>query len=378
MPDKHIALDSEVLDLFRDDPSALAIADAIAATRRRPPRRLAPRAVAIAAAAAIVAVTVAVIHTSDSQAGVVKKALEAIRSDGPIVLTLRDDREAGTVITANGHQQSVHHVIREWFNSHTGARRILDTMGGIPVSDTRIRTRVKELDTAAALSTAALAAFPSLYETGLRSATETSAHRGVLQGVDIYWFEFPDSAPLVKVAIDARTYIPKLIIFRSDYGSRRFSVVKLVREPSTALDQPRQVPALVREVGVRRRVSNSSPALKSSFAHAALAQRARYRFARCYVVRFGANNGFEFHVVTHGRGLRTRIVVVQESDRAESSFGWTPARISLANEEGSIFVERTGVVVSAYLRSRHRFLRITTTGGAGVTEQIAHQLASID
>jgi len=200
-------LDREVVELLRDDPELLAIADAVVATQ--PPtrasyaRRL--HAVAAVAGAGIALAVVAPWHGHGD--GLVGRALAAM-GRGPVLHAVIESHVPNeTIVTlSSGHERPVPQTLEYWYDADRGSlRAISSTNGGVVVD-----ALVPRNGTGPRLDPA-LTAFVSRYREALKSGEAREAGRGTFDGRSVIWLRFAYRLFGERVGIDARTYRPVVI-----------------------------------------------------------------------------------------------------------------------------------------------------------------------
>lgn len=200
-------LDREVVELLRDDPELLAIADAVVATQ--PPTRAsyARRLLAVAAVvgAGIALAVVAPWHGHGD--GLVGRALAAM-GRGPVLHAVIESHVPNeTIVTlSSGHERPVPQTLEYWYDADRGSlRAISSTNGGVVVD-----ALVPRNGTGPRLDPA-LTAFVSRYREALKSGEAREAGRGTFDGRSVIWLRFAYRLFGERVGIDARTYRPVVI-----------------------------------------------------------------------------------------------------------------------------------------------------------------------
>jgi hypothetical protein len=250
MSRRSVALrDPEVIELLADEPELLAIADAIAATfgRVRRPHWHGRGAIALAAVVGALALALAA-PWSTSRGGVVeKKALAALETNEVLhVVLVSEVSGASTIDLATGKARPAVLRVEEWFDAtrslksyrttRLGAHEdFLQTKAGTwsstgpvatcawiaahPAKAAKLRVSCPQTS-AGRLKEPTPAVEPSLMKflTGYRAALrEGSAHTvgpGIVEGVPVYWIEFPvPGSPHVRerVAVTKQTFKPVMI-----------------------------------------------------------------------------------------------------------------------------------------------------------------------
>jgi len=214
------AHDREVLDLLRDEPELLAIADAVADTQQKP-RPFRPVRAVGAVALAVVAIFVLVLAApwdrgGGGRGGVLERALAAIEARGPVVhLTTKVELTHG--------QQTLPALVTE---SYYDKRRHL----------VHVVTRSKEGTVLADYTTSAIddefATFPGLldqadfYRKALASGQAKVVGNGKWHGRSVYWVELNrGGAFILRVGIDRMSYRP--VVFRTLNPDGTFSGFQL-------------------------------------------------------------------------------------------------------------------------------------------------------
>jgi len=200
-------LDREVVELLRDDPDLLAIADAVVATQ--PPTRAsyAWRLLAVAAVvgAGIALAVIAPWHGHGD--GLVGRALAAM-GRGPVLHAVIESHVPNeTIVTlSSGHERPVPQTLEYWYDADRGSLRAISSTNGGVVVDALVPRNGTEprLDPA-------LTAFVSRYREALKSGEAREAGRGTFDGRSVIWLRFAYRLFGERVGIDARTYRPVVI-----------------------------------------------------------------------------------------------------------------------------------------------------------------------
>jgi hypothetical protein len=192
--------DREVLELLRDEPELLAIADAVAETER-PSALLSPArwlaAVALAAVA-LFALVLAAPWDRGGGGGVLDRALAAIGTKGPVThLTTRLDSPAAEPLTAESFYEPRTHLLR-----------VVTRDEGRIVSDFTTKATEDQFTT-----------FPGLldtvafYRAALANGQAKVVGTGDWHGRPVYWVELEKGGGFqLRIGIDRSTYRP--IVFR--------------------------------------------------------------------------------------------------------------------------------------------------------------------
>lgn len=222
MNEPAVSLDHEVIELLAGEPQLLAIADAITATQpRRPARRRRLRLIAVAAAAVLVAGVLAALPQRGSTPSVLAEALAAV-GGGPVVHARIEARLPTTNVVelATGREVAQTVSIEYWFDEPRGRLRTLVRRGGITV-DEFLQTRagaagsqgpVRTLRGAEPALDPALAGFVTRYREALASGEARRLSEGELDGRSVVWLLLAGGETRERVAVDADTFVPVLIV----------------------------------------------------------------------------------------------------------------------------------------------------------------------
>lgn len=199
--------DREVVELLRENPDLLAIADAIGATqpRRRSSGTWRVLAVAAVIAAAIALAIVAPWHGRGT--GLVGRALAAV-GQGPVlhaVITSSVPNET-IVSLSSGAERPVPQQLEYWYDAGRDRLRAVDTVNGAILFD----WLVPRYDSEPRLDPA-LTAFVSRYRSALKSGQAREVGRGTFQGRKVIWLRFEYRQFGERVGIDADTFRPIVI-----------------------------------------------------------------------------------------------------------------------------------------------------------------------
>ena len=199
--------DREVVELLRDDPDLLAIADAVVETQ--PPTRIsyAWRLLAVAAVVGAVIVLAVVAPWHGHGKGLVGRALAAV-GQGPVLhAVIESDVPNETIVNlASGRERPVPQTIEYWYDGDRGSLRAINSVNnGVVVDDScRGTARSRLLDPA-------LTAFVSRYREALKSGQAREVGRGMFDGRSVIWLRFAYGLFGERVGIDAQTYRPVVI-----------------------------------------------------------------------------------------------------------------------------------------------------------------------
>ena len=202
------APDREVVELLRDDPDLLAIADSIVATQ--PVQQAGVRArrlllVAAVIGAAVVLAIVAPWHGHGD--GLVGRALAAV-GHGPVLHAVIESNVPNETVVdlSSGFERPVPQTIEYWYDADRDLFRAANTVNGRVVVDALIPRYDSEprLDPA-------LTAFVSRYRAALKNGHAREVGRGTFDGRNVVWLRFDYRLFGERVGIDARTYRPVVI-----------------------------------------------------------------------------------------------------------------------------------------------------------------------
>ncbi|MBD0349000.1 MAG: hypothetical protein ICV59_07600 [Thermoleophilia bacterium] len=222
MNEPAVALDLEVAALLADEPELLAIADAVAATQAQPPRRRRwRRFVAVAAALAAAGALLALVPYGGGESSLLPEALAAI-GHGP-VLHARIEAElpdTNVVELATGRAAAQMVTIEYWFDEPRGRLRTVTRRGGVLVEDvlqtragaTARRGRVVSARGVQPALDPGLAAFVTRYRRALATGEARRVGEGELEGRRVVWLAFAAGGSGRRVAVDAETYAPLVIV----------------------------------------------------------------------------------------------------------------------------------------------------------------------
>ncbi len=253
--------DPEVLDLLADDPTLLALADAVVATQQAPRRplfrRRAPR-VAVVAVVAAAAIIVALV-LPQGEHGIVDRAIAAI-GDGR-VMHIVSEMPTGTVdVDLQSGRRTVHQARLEfWGDQQLERFHVVMTVDGQVVFDVLWPQDKKRGLTLVETVDPAFAALWTGYRQALEDGTATLAGEGDAFGHHVYWLRFSPTeagSPGTEVAVDAETYKP--VVLREHYGARTidqhillaesgdFSAADFTRDGPNRFDTSRSAAAAAR------------------------------------------------------------------------------------------------------------------------------------
>ena len=288
-PEPPVRLDAEVIELLRDSPELLAIADAIYATqaqfaRRRPTMRLA----AVAAVVGL-AVALALVSPWSGRGSLVDRALAAIGSGEVVhVVQTAELPDQAVVDLRTGAESPVVSTRELWFDGERGLLRSVQRIGGTvtgevletpqgswteagrvytcawiaahPVEATKARvscnpsgengTTPRQVPEPRPALDPALAGFVTGYREALASGQATRDGSGTLDGRSVEWLRFAlprDTGPArtERVAVDAATYLPvqvETVVGDRLVSRATVSVAETLDRASVSFPRPRLVP----------------------------------------------------------------------------------------------------------------------------------------
>jgi hypothetical protein len=363
--------DPELVELFGDDPGGLAVVDAIAATQRRDSSQTKRVRIALLAAAVVAAAVVVGALTDTSSAGVIEKAMKALRYDRVIRLVIDTPKPgAYEVNLRTGESRPVTQRVSEWYDQQSRTHRVRDELDGVPVSDIRGSTLRKIPN--AAFTEVALSKFVRQYKSLLAGSTGHSVRRGRVGGVPVFWIPFARTAAFVSVAVSVQTFKPVVIVARDGGATRRLHVVEAgslaigVRVPRPEAP-PRQTTVAPRET---RLVTSAAAARSGLTAGSILSPTGGFGLLSIRLVHFtGSPPAGDF---VYGKSkprngaFPASFIRAQESTQPEPYFGWTRATAALVRNGGIAYVERDGRIWIAYLRGQGRYFRLMSSTRASI------------
>jgi hypothetical protein len=201
-----VSVDLEVVELLADEPRLLAIADAVTATqpRRRARSRLPELAALVVVVLGVSAAVLAALPRGGASGSVLPQAL-AVVGTGAVVHARIEARLPGTSVVdlATGRATQQAASIEYWYDEQRGRLRTEVRRGEVLVDESVERQGAGEsgLDPA-------LAAFVTGYRDALRNGGARRAGNGTVEGRAVVWLRVGSE----RVAIDARTYAPFLLV----------------------------------------------------------------------------------------------------------------------------------------------------------------------
>lgn len=292
-----VIADAEVVELLRDSPDLLAIADAIAATQDVPRRRGRAGLFRFAAVAAVVSVAAVVALVSPWEgrgSGFVERALAAL-GNGQVIHAVSVSDVAGRTVLdlQTGAERPIRTETEIWFDSTRGLERVTTRMGGVvtmdelqtpegawtedgrvytcawiaahPIQATKARvscnasgdngTTPRRLPEPRPVLDPALADFVGGYKDALASGSATRDGSGVVGGRTVEWlkFERQDSPPVgepaqttvERVAVDEQTLKPVLVetlVNGQPTGRSAISTIETLDPQAVDFSKPKPAP----------------------------------------------------------------------------------------------------------------------------------------
>jgi hypothetical protein len=375
---KRRVIDDEILELFGDDPEALAIIDAVAATgsvhRRRTPTR---KWVALAAAVLGAAIAVGALTRQSSHAGVIDSALGALPTNRIIRVAIRDEAPAGELVNLrSGTAKSIHHTIVEWFDPQTGRRRLRDELAGVAINDVMYGAS----GGGSGFAERTLARFPALYRAELLQAVNSDVSQRRLNGAPIYWIRFQTRTPLRAVAVDLDTYKPVRAVFADGEAIRSFRISELTALPAATITIPKPQQA-ARAAARRTSLHPSTPdeLRRSGLTGPAVLERLLGPPLRTFVGTTDESpvGEYIFSKQRSNGALPDRYVRVQEASVPQLGAGWSAPIVSMTRVPGSVFLMQDGKRWTGFVTAPHRAFRIISTLGRAELLGIARRLTSV-
>lgn len=316
-PEPPVRLDAEVIELLRDSPELLAIADAISATQAQPARRHPPMRLAAVAAVIGLVVALALVSPWSGRGSLVDRALAAIGSGEVIhVVQTREDPGRTLLDLRTGKETPVVFTQEIWFDGERGLLRSVQRVGGTvtgevletpqgawteggrvytcawiaahPVEATKARvscnasgeneTTPRRIPEPRPNLDPALAGFVTGYRDALADGTATRDGSGIVAGRAVEWLRFtlsdvPGTSRVERVAVDADTSVPVRVETLEGgklVDEATISVAETLDRTSVAFARPRLVPP-GQEAVINRVVGQSEVSLDE--ARAALGGR---------------------------------------------------------------------------------------------------------
>lgn len=203
--------DPEILELLKEEPELLAIADAIAATQRAGRRRLLPaRALVLAAVLAMALVAVSVVELTGRGPSLAERALAAI-GDGRIVhlVATREEGQQMLVDLRDGTTRPIRITVETWFDSESGEARTATRRDGVLVADSLSRVEARTATQLPIPPDPAIATFVQDYRDALARGEARIVRKSELDGVRVVWLALSVSRGRAdEVALNEATNLP--------------------------------------------------------------------------------------------------------------------------------------------------------------------------
>jgi hypothetical protein len=353
---KRVQLDSELVELFADDPELLAIVDAISATQRPPAavRRRRQLVIVAAATIAVLSIGIGIFSRQASHAGVIERALRAFNEHRVLHVTIVESRVDGQLIDLRtGARRQLRHVIDEWYDSARGVRGLRDSVRGVVVVESRGLAKPSDAN-------GDINSFVQAYRQGLARRDVQSIQPGHVGHRAVYWLVFRDSGGM-QVAVARDTARPVLIRYRRGVAVRDFRVVAW----GGAVGVPLGISSAKTDLtGQLRRLRPSAlPSLAERSMMSSLRSVGglpKWRMTNRFVIVGSGARAYEFVFASKpvsGRikGGYLRLAV---SPRPLTAFGWSPVEASIPEQSLLLF---TGPPTYVYARPGGTFTAIEST-----------------
>ncbi len=237
-------LPREVLEVLRDDPELVRLAERVAALADEPSsarRRRRPLLAPGIAAAAVAAVGVAiglVIATGGHGPSLSDRALAAIGRQpvlhAVVVRSVEDDR---TVDLSTGRQVSARLNVESWFDERTRGLHVVERRNGAVIADA-LGTREALAKKPGWRLDPALALFLTGYREALRRGLVRDLGSAVIDGRPVRWLGLRSGE---QVAVDAESFLP--VVIQKREGTRwRIARIESIRFSSADFKAPRRQP----------------------------------------------------------------------------------------------------------------------------------------
>jgi hypothetical protein len=213
--------ESDLFELLGDEPELFALADAIAVTGVRRPRRTAVRLFAAASAAALLAtLALASPWQSAGNRPFVDRALAAIGS-GPVlhvVLEHQSVHELVAVDLRTGQERPLPATTEIWFDKERDAEHTVSRIGG-QLTGEALQWRTRVVTSRGSYPSGvppwldpALREFADGYRSALSSGRAKRDGDGVVDGKPVTWLRFGLEHGYQRVAVDAQTSLPIRVV----------------------------------------------------------------------------------------------------------------------------------------------------------------------
>jgi hypothetical protein len=208
--------DPEVLELLRDEPELLALADAVAETQRLPraywTRRPWPRALAAAGLAVAIVVAVLLAPGGGGKNPVLGRALAAI-GDGRVLHLVMRSETGEVIVNLETGRRTVETADLELWSDRSFERAHL-VMRARGVTGDLLLPEDMQSGVSVGSVDPAYGAFWTGYRQALTNGDAKLEREDVIGGKPVYWLRFPSvrqGQPGTEVAIDQRSYKPVLL-----------------------------------------------------------------------------------------------------------------------------------------------------------------------
>lgn len=370
--------DPELVELFADDSESLAIVDAIAVTQKRRCQPTSGRRLATIGATVFgVAIAVGALTHAGPRAGVIERARQALPRNRAIELVIETPQaDSASVNLHTGETSPIFHTISEWYDPTLRLYRLRDAVGGITVSD--VRSRAMNLQPVATFTGLTLTQFLRTYDRLLQDARNKDVSATRVGGERAYVIRFSAREVLESVTVSAHTFRPIVITARDGNHLRRLRVLaaRVVSTIGADLRPVRRAlsskPSSVATVTAQKATgAGLKTATTLSGASAGLASVREFHFTD------GTTGGEFLYSQAHSRrnALPDRFIKVQESTKPEPSFGWTAIDTMLVRDSTAAVIQRSGTILTAFVRGRGRFFRVMTSEGRQVLLGAGRRLA---
>jgi hypothetical protein len=200
--------DIETLELLRDQPQLLAIADAVASTQRR--RRRLPRRLLLAAAAVLAVAAVALLapwQDDDGGGLVTERALAALPTKAPVMHVVLEQRLGTRMNLETGRLSPVLVRSESWYDRERSLLRVRGYRDGRLLADSTVRDAGNSLDAAMVMGFAQAA---DVIRKALADGRARVVGEARIRGRDVYLLDAePEPGGYqgpVRIAIDKHTY----------------------------------------------------------------------------------------------------------------------------------------------------------------------------
>jgi hypothetical protein len=313
-------LDLEVAELLADEPALIAIADAVAATQRRPRRRRLPALIGLGAIGlCLVAGVLMLLPHGGARGSLLPQALAAVGTGAVVHARIETSLPGTTVVDLRtGRTTPQTAAIEYWYDEERGQLRREVRRGGALVEGGGPSAAVDP----------ALAAFVRGYRHALATGAARRLADGVVGGRRVAWLQLGHGRYAERVAVDATSYTPVLVV---PHGSALAWRVLLIESTGRkeADFAPRALPArpFRGDVTSSRPVSSGqlrgSPWLGESWRGLRLVSLERQTLSRGYPPgQHGVERGSGVHMRYAADG-QPRYVEVSVSRAPEPAYAFT-------------------------------------------------------